>query len=310
MSKGITIKPMGGLGNQLFQYAVGRRASLFHNVPLYADLGHFSESSLREYQLSSFSSQVSPRSIRAPEELRNKIVSLMDYFRSDAAHARDPLFFGIARERCHRPNDRYLRLPDRVTVRGYFQSWRYLEGQEDSLAEELRAITQPTGWYQAQSQYLKSLGPFIGVHVRLGDYRDDRNFGHLTDNYYEVALNRLRLQTEPVVLFSDEPSRAAALPFVKALNTKQVFIVENPSDSPPIETLNLMALSRDMVISNSTFGWWGAWLSRENNQGRVVAPTPWLLSTEFYEEELIPPAWITIQTRPGNPGGANLGSLV
>ena len=299
MAPGITIKPMGGLGNQLFQYAVGRKAAVSHGVPLYADLRHFSDSSLRDYQLGSFSSLITTRQVGLAEDLRNKFVSVIDAARTEASHAREPLFLGFARERAHRYNSRFFDLPQHVTLRGYFQSWKYLVGQASDLASEIQKITRPTVWFRSQTMVLGDLGPFIGLHIRLGDYLLDSNFGHLTNHYYESALERLGFDTnKKVVVFSDEPSRAAAMPFIARLGKNRVVFVDTPAESTPIESLNLMALARDMIISNSTFGWWGAWLGPHHNGGSVIAPTPWLKLTEFSDDDLIPPTWISLPASP------------
>lgn len=300
LAAGITIKPMGGLGNQLFQYALGRRTAVSRGVPLYADLRHFSQSSLRDYQLGTFSSLVKTRQIGAVENMRNKIVSVIDGARTDSWHARDPFFLGLARERALRFNPRFLTLPAQVTLRGYFQSWKYLVHQEHDLASELRAISRPTAWFHSQAEALRDQGPFIGLHIRLGDYLLDSNFGHLTDNYFESAIARLGLDTHKIVVFSDEPSRAAERPLILRLGKKRVMVIDPPQHSSPIESLNLMSLARNMIISNSTFGWWGAWLGYTTNATSVIAPAPWLLSTEFYDDDLIPPTWIRLPAhQPG-----------
>lgn len=298
---GITIKPMGGLGNQIFQYAVGRKAAVFHGVPLYADLRHFSESSLRDYQLHTFSSLAQPRTIGIWEDLSNKVVSITDATRTDSAHTREPLFFGLARERKQRFNKRFLALPRQTTLRGYFQSWRYLVGQEDDLANELRMLSKPTPWFRSQTGILKDLGPFVAVHIRLGDYLLDPNFGHLTDYYFHAGFERLGIDSPQVVVFSDEPSRAAGLPFITSLGKKNVLFIESPESSTPVESLNLMALAQHMIISNSTFGWWGAWLAQRNHGGSVIVPTPWLASTESHDNDLIPSTWLRLPARPSAP---------
>lgn len=295
----VIIKPMGGLGNQLFQYAAGRRAAVGHGVPLYADLGHFSNNSLRNYQLDSFASVINPNPEGGLAGLATKALSLIDSARSDRAHALEPLFFGLVRERNHCFSERFVNLPPRVTMRGYFQSWRYLAGQETSLRLELADITVPSQWYISQANFLRELGEFVAIHIRLGDYLLDPNFGHLTNTYFESALESVDSGASPIVVFSDEPSRAAGLPFVQNMSTRQIIVVDPPPGSAPIESLNLLALAKDVIISNSTFGWWGAWLAQANHGGRVIAPTPWLLSTELSEKDLIPSNWTRLDSTTG-----------
>jgi len=295
----VTIKPMGGLGNQLFQYAAGRKAAEGHGVPLYADLRHFSQNSLRNYQLDSFGSVIDPNPVGGLTDLVTKALSVIDSARSDRAHAVEPLFFGLVRERNHRFSERFINLPPRVTMRGYFQSWKYLVGQETALRSELADITDPSEWYKSESRVLADLGEFVAIHIRLGDYLLDPNFGHLTNTYFGSAVESVASDARPIVVFSDEPSRAAELPFLQKMATRQIVVVEPPPDSAPIESLNLLALAKDVIISNSTFGWWGAWLAQANHGGRVIAPTPWLLSTEFSEEDLIPSNWTRLDSTTG-----------
>ena len=293
----ITIKPMGGLGNQLFQYGLGKALARMHSVPLRVDLSHFGVGGLRGYELDSFDSTIEVSGIRSTERLVVKAVSALELLRPVALRKEHPLFLGVARETEGVFNPRFLSLPQRTTLRGYFQSWRYLDSVAEELRSELRAINRPTPWFLDTRQRLQDAGAFTALHVRLGDYLADPNFGHLTETYFSDALDETWRSNEglPLVVFSDEIERAKTLSFLRRLSSRQVIFIDAPAESRPLESVVLMSLSDSLVMSNSTFSWWGAWLGDRPGR-KVVAPTPWLLERPVDEENLFLDSWIRLPT--------------
>ena len=127
------------------------------------------------------------------------------------------------------------------------------------------------------------------VHLRLGDYLLESSFGVPPKSYYQESISELMATGiyGKVWLFSDDLKKAQEYLSPELLITARV--IGNVDDST-VATLEAMRHGKGYVIANSTFSWWGAFLSYENNPV-VVAPTPWFQGMDS-PQELIPPHWI------------------
>lgn len=129
------------------------------------------------------------------------------------------------------------------------------------------------------------------IHCRLGDYVLEKNFGIPTKRYFDNAINYQlnRMDYDELVLFTNDKSGSE-----KFIDRRfKVRVIAEDSGLSASETLELMRLGGGYVISNSTFSWWGAFLSRSENP-LVVCPTPWFIALEE-PQGLIPPNWIRIE---------------
>lgn len=175
-------------------------------------------------------------------------------------------------------------------LKGYFQSWKYFELLEEKPILDETCIPSPTSWFKEMSQEMVTQNP-IAVHVRRGDYTFDKNssIGLLSIKYYEEAFSALDT-SKPIWVFSDSPDLVENE--FKYLDFKLTF-VKPPEESDPVESLLLMSSASEIVISNSTFSWWAAFLSRTNT--RVIAPSKWY---KFQSDpvDLIPSNWARIES--------------
>jgi hypothetical protein len=127
----------------------------------------------------------------------------------------------------------------------------------------------------------------LALHVRLGDYSHEPRIGILSSEYFKNSIAEIAnlYSFQEIWLFSDEPLKA--INFVPATWKHLIRVVPIAGSA---STLNVMRDADYYVISNSTFSWWGAFLSR-NEEKVVVAPCPWFkeLSTP---RDLIPLKWL------------------
>lgn len=160
-----------------------------------------------------------------------------------------------------------------LILNGYFQSSKYFNGSKQ-LGELL-------SWPEnIKERLIAKYGTRIFdpnvviVHARRGDYLANESniliHGPLPVTYYQLAIEIIKNQlgTKPLfVLISDDNSfwSTAGLEFIKQENTL-VF------DENEVDTLYLMTKSKNFIIANSTFSWWGAYLSEAIN---VIAPSRW-----------------------------------
>lgn len=306
--RAITIRPMGGLGNQLFIYGAGRSVANRLDVPLLIDTSHYSRihpgDTPRVFELEWL---VKPTAIMAP---RPAWVSAR---LTTAFHRRLPSFLKKHSfyESSFAYDPRIESVVPGTRLFGYFQSWRYLAGVESVLREEIISYSPRSCWFEDQCSVLSSLGPWLGVHVRRGDYLNPKNqsvHGVVGEAYYEDSFRLASPNRSlPLVLFSDDPTRA--LEVVRPLYPVS-YVVMPPPGTHPVESLLLMALAHATVISNSSFGWWGAWL-KGTDGGTIVAPRPWFTNDSLPSEDLCPPSWIQIdrggRTALQSPGSTQPG---
>ena len=281
-----------GLGNQLFQYAAGRREAWKKNTELKLDISEISENrpevTPREYALGDFNIQASLISTEeaakiAPakspfRKLLKKIEGIV--FRKDHSLQGGKKFdFGA---------DAYLV--------GYFQNEKWFSDAEEIIRKDLTLRNLLGAEAERAASSIRSAKMSVSLHVRRGDYVSDASVarfnGTCSPEYYEKALEILKGKMGgdfELFVFSDDIPWARqniAFPFPTRF-------VSNPAirDS---EEMYLMSLCTHHIIANSTFSWWGAWLDPKKEK-IVIAPDKWWkgVSPKSYEG-IVPASWIKI----------------
>jgi len=155
--------------------------------------------------------------------------------------------------------------PDDVNLYGYFQSEKYFKYIEDEIREDFTFRDEVEENCHNFLDQAVGENDFITLHVRRTDHLIKPTFHPvLPISYYEEALGRMPKDI-PVVVLTDDPSWAFGHEFFES---DRFFI----SESDNIHDMCLMSMSQYNIIANSTFSWWGAWLSGHSN---VIAPRLW-----------------------------------
>jgi len=172
---------------------------------------------------------------------------------------------------------------------GYFQSYQYAI----SIREEVRALVSKrignVQWLRQLRTEAQGTNPLV-LQVRLGDYLQNPKFGSLDGNYFKQTLDWAGDSEElrELWLFSDDERLAIEM---MGHYSEFHFQVVAPENSLDIDILCAMTLGQRFVISNSTFGWWGAFLSENAHQkDSVYFPRPWFRSIPS-PLNLTPPNW-------------------
>lgn len=300
--------PNGGLGNQLFQIAAGLYISKNKKIQIFGELGNprllqnslpvssnliFPAESvvygskkfipiakfISRILLSlsaSFGTNKISRLIFSTINLTLRVLSYLNNYR---------IFLG--RGVGYTDN---LDSANRGLGIGYFQSYKY--AVEPDVSKILRKIKPKSPGEQLRTYIaLAEVENPIVVHVRLGDYLNEDKFGILPKRYFTENLERLMIANpdSKVWVFSDDLDSAAEY-FLELGNSKVRFVPE--IDSCPVSTLELMRHGSAHLISNSSFGWWGAFLSYKEN-GIVICPKPWFKGLPD-PLDLVPTNWITV----------------
>jgi hypothetical protein len=173
---------------------------------------------------------------------------------------------------------------------GYFQSYRWTETVIGELKKLSLAETSPS--CAKYSELAEKEIPLI-VHVRLGDYRSESSFGFPGVSYYFASIKKAweSGQFGSIWVFSDEIENVGELLPLEDIGEYRLIDDKSLSSA---EVLEIMRLGKGYVIANSTFSWWGAYLSRSENP-KIFAPEPWFSEIES-PKDLVPKSWTRIET--------------
>ena len=270
----------GGLGNQLFQVAAGTflKENLGKQVKFDATL------------LTSV-----PKKIRLRDIEVEWLIDSSELYRSSL------LTFGslflekipnsvILKEK--NLNDKVL---DRITekskfISGYFHNYNYVDKSWTKLGPKI---------LNKLNQNLKSnkyTPNYVAAHFRGGDYLSDKKTRHLHGvtglNYFMKGVKRLtsELNINKVVFVTDSPE------FLRKNLSEFTYLDTTIASSDNIfEDLAVISNASGVVMSNSTFSWWGAFIANKISNAKIIAPTPWFTGKIEEPQHLIPKHWSVLE---------------
>ena len=257
----VTVRIFGGLGNQMFQYAMGRSLALKFGVPLMLDTSFFKGCKERKFMLDKF--KISKEIVVSDKSgiLNSKIV------RKIMSTIRFPEWY--YRNYSNSFDDRFRDLPKNVYLDGYFQSEKYFTDIEVVLRKEFELFFEVSEDFKMWKEKIRNSNS-VSMHVRRGDYLLKKNIeihGVLGIDYYEKAVSKIgnEIETPEFFVFSDDKNwcRENIIPITKNGN-----IIEIRSENTDVEELLLMSFCKHNIIANSSYSWWGAWLNR--NEKKIV----------------------------------------
>lgn len=287
---------IGGLGNQLFQYAVARRIAHFKNCQIKLDLSGFRNYNLRTYRLSYFNiieNIASPDEIASLKGSQGKNLPILAL---GLINKIQPYYKRSYIKECHFHFDpNMMKAPCNAYLEGYWQSEKYFKDIENIIRSEFTLKHEPDA-INKEIYHIIGNSNSVSIHVRRGDYISNpitnQVHGVCPLDYYYRAIDKINeLVKEPphFFVFSDDPNWAG-----ENLKTEDpVMVVSHNSLDKDYEDLRLMSLCKHHIIANSSFSWWGAWLCT-NKEKIVIAPNKWFNTNEHDTRDLIPDSWIKI----------------
>lgn len=291
----IVIRLRGGLGNQLFQYALGRRIAKQLNTEMTLDLTsllktHKNENITdRDYQLGIFNVQesflIQPGLLRFFDKLGLNFVSQI-------IKGIKLLGYKSFKEREFTVQEWLLKHPtDKTMYSGYWQSEAYFKDAE----EELRKDFQFKGKLSVEAQHILNkieATNSVCVHIRRGDYVGNSVFNNSELDYFYTSADYIgkRTTSPHFFIFSDDPEWCKA-------NVKfdyDATVVDYDTENEKFkEDLQLMSSCTHFIMSASSFSWWAVWLSNQKDH-IVIAPQPWFLNDDKDTKDLISKDWVRI----------------
>lgn len=272
----------GGLGNQMFQYALGRKLSLKNKNQLKLDVSGYKNDKLRWYSLEPFAISAE---IAKPEEtahLKRPWGIISSAWRFFAFKVLRRFHTGWEPTALQKTGDIYLD--------GFWQSYKYFTDIADTIRADFTLKEPLADKYPDLVRQVRAENS-LSLHIRRTDYLSSpkhfKKFGALGLDYYQQALKKIKTAHPDltVFIFTDDPA------WVKAnLKTDQPTVFVADFVRRDYEELVLMSYCRHHIIANSSFSWWGAWLDPRPDK-LVIAPAHWTQSGEPKTDDIIEPAW-------------------
>jgi hypothetical protein len=299
----VVARLQGGLGNQLFIYAAARRLSLKNNVPLKLDItsGYERDYYQRTYRLNHFN-------------IGAEIASPYQSFKGILGRVRRQILRIISRHRKfeHRvyldeesrefdPRLLNLQVKGIIYLEGFFAREKYFKDIERIIRDDFQIVTRHDAENLALAGQIQSTNS-VCLHVRRlhglpskTEAKSNPSISSLSRDYYKKGIEIIaRKIAEPVFYcFGDYPQW-----FVDNIKIDYpITIINHNKDEKDYEDLWLMSLCKHFIIANSTFSWWGAWLSNYHDKIVIVPDATCyanLSGASIFKRDVIPTGWLAI----------------
>lgn len=260
----ITVKIMGGLGNQMLQYATARRLAHVNSAELALDLQWF-KGGHRKYELDAFNIVGREVTGAQPGQM---------YYQEGNYHFHPAV----------------LELKGDVYLEGHWLNEKYFGDIAQIIRREFtfKAPAPPDRCRDTYVSILKTNS--VAVHLRRGDLVTNQWYITIPMEYYRTAASMIaqRISDPVFFVFSDDISWCRKN---LKLGYPAFFVDHNPPDRG-VEDLRLISLCDHQITANSSMSWWAAWLNT-NSEKVVFAPKQWV-HDDLMGEERLPEEWIRL----------------
>jgi hypothetical protein len=262
----IIIRMQGGLGNQLFQYAL---------YETFRQKGFETKVDISAYEDGKEKRELGLAKLGLRPEVADR-QQLHRYY-ADNMLLTDRVFRYLFGQKKYWKEKRYDFNPHILEVTdgflsGYWQSEKYFDSAAKEVRKRICFQDIDTKEVKSREKQIQKTNA-VSVHVRLGDYLQTTElYGNIcTGEYYRKAIQYIaeRIEAPVFYVFSDEPERARDM----LTGYTCCFISEN-TDADSYKDMYLMSRCRHHIIANSTFSWWGAWLDDRTDK-IVITPPKW-----------------------------------
>lgn len=291
----------GGLGNQMFQYALGRHLAEINSTILKLDLSGFETYKLHRYGLHCFKiwehiatieeiATFKKKGISRTTKLLYKIETRWGCLSSSTSNFYQNTIF--LKEKQISFDSSVLEAKGNIYLEGYWQSEKYFSAIRDILLREFTFDYKLDAKNREIAEQIQKTES-VSLHIRRGDYAHDpltnKILGLCSFDYYKKAVNYIaqKIPDCHFYIFSDDHS------WVRE-NFKLNYpltMVDHNNASTNYEDLRLMSLCRHNIIANSSFSWWGAWMST-HLQKIIIAPRQWFAQSQVDVFSRFPTGWI------------------
>lgn len=292
----IIIRMTGGLGNQMFQYALYLKLRAMGKEVKMDDFTEYEGREARPLSLWAFG-------IEYDRASREELCRMTDGFLDPVSRIRRKLFGRKSLEYMEKDCnfDPEILNRDPAYLTGYFQSEKYFADIEEEVRQAFRFSERI--WEGIPSQLLERIRSYeqqikttmaVSVHIRRGDYlQNEEAYGGIcTEQYYKTAIEYVgkRQQDASFFVFTNDPDYAGEWILKNFGQEKERFVlIEGTQEENGYLDLYLMSLCRHHILANSSFSWWGAYLN-PSREKMVIVPHKWFGNQEcrdIYMENMI-----------------------
>lgn len=274
------IRMTGGMGNQMFQYALYLKLTSMGRIVKFDDVSEYKLSNARPIMLWAFG-------IDYPKASKEEINEITDGFMRPQDRIRRKLF-GRKTLEYHEADcnfDPEVLVKDPAYLTGYFQSESYFKDIKDKVRN---AFTfNPIIFEELSKDRLDRMMTYrneidnslaVSIHIRRGDYLTSSEVygGNCTDEYYKSAIAMMRKKYPEAVFFIFSNDEVWTKAWINSnFPGENVFIpVQGTSEEAGYLDLYLMSRCKHHIVANSSFSWWGAYLGPSKAK-TVIAPSKW-----------------------------------
>lgn len=296
--KPVIIEILGGLGNQMFQFALAKILSEKNDSELLVDTNFYDENSEnlknfpRYFSIDIF--DLSYNVVTEKEKNPFKNLSVKNRINRKMGLNYPKTF----KEKSFNFDPELLNIKAPIFLKGYFQSYRYFSGVENKIRE---LYEFPYEKFDSRNEEIKSrilAKTSVSVHIRRGDYVENRKtldfHGNCSVEYYKNAIEYLLRTVKDfnLIFFSDDMKWVQNQ--FNDLPHEKIFVTGNLHENS-WKDMYLMSLCHHNIIANSSFSWWAAWLNKHPEK-KVIAPKFWFANRDQEQKslDLLPPDWIRI----------------
>ena len=306
----IIIRMSGGLGNQMFQYALYLKLKQLGRKVVFDDESQYDPEAFKNSSQKRRTKCLNIFGITYETAGREELERLTDGAMDLPSRVRRKLFGRKSMEKDDRDfvfDPSFLEMTEGYFCGG-FQSPRYFEGaqsevrkafsfpenflnpRKDSSRQEQKILEQSSGYVMRIQDANRAAavrgvpsGGSASIHLRFGDYvnKGDIYGGICTDAYYDMALRRLKERDPEMTffVFSNDEEKAGEWIRYQAERSENLgrghfVLVKGSDEDHGYLDLYLMTLCQNHVIANSSFSWWGSWLCNAPDK-MVFAPSIW-----------------------------------
>ena len=264
---------IGGLGNQMFQYAAGYVLAQKTGLDLKLDLNDYNLIGDKRFELEkTFGLQI----LKANKvDIKNIIGNDGNLYIRRFINKLG-LSKNFLKEKPYTFNENFLNVKDSIYLDGYWQNYNYFLKDKLKIKQQFNFTCLSNKERELFFEKYRDRS-CVSLHIRKGDYINKKNikiFFPLDDKYYTEALNIIKgkIKNPYFFIFSDDLEWVNSNINLNNINYKIV-----PPSLIVGKDMALMSLCDHHIIANSTFSWWGAWLNFSKNK-IVVTPKNWLNS--------------------------------
>lgn len=289
----IIVRIKGGLGNQMFEYAMARKLQIDLGIDRIGfDLTVVNKDLQRSLSLQHFTLFENVEIIEEKgkialfqEVFAKKLVSYFIAGRQEGLAGRREDFWGrlfgffgiVQRDHSLIQENFWLRCHRNIYMNGWFQDAEKLLPIRDVLLDEFNWIPTEVSGIESSDIYRQIVSTnAVCVHIRRGDYVNNSIYDVCKDAYYYHAMEYMnQTVSNPVFyIFSDD---IAIVKRTMEFSCQVVYVEEEHQD---YEDLYLMKHCQHFIMSNSTYSWWAQFLGEAEDKV-VVAPKKWCLMEEM-----------------------------